>query len=88
MQSEEQRQQVKVATMQALSRLEALALEPKDPAPPTSKKRGMYNELEQLPPPPKTSPKEPGRAATMPRGKWYVGGLQVGVQWGGGGYHA
>lgn len=68
MQSEEQRQQVKMVTMQALSRLEELKLVPS-----TSKKDDLLDELARLPSPPKASPIGPSKSATMPRGVYIYG---------------
>lgn len=79
MQSQEQRQQVKAITMQALNRLEELKLESSSQpklAPSTStcstvrtKEASLLSELDLLPPPPKDSPKgASNRASTMPKG--------------------
>ena len=77
MQSEEQRQQVKTMTMQALSRLEALKLE-ESSAPPISHvgtrrrpQTKLLGELDSLPPPPKDMPKgggQIGKSSLLPRG--------------------
>lgn len=78
MQSEEEKQQVKTITMQALSRLEKLKLDSSQTTPSTSKKadkKSLLNELDNLPPPPSTQPKKSvsaTRASTMPRGTVYI----------------
>lgn len=72
MQSEEQKQQVKAITEQALSRFEELQLnsEHTPSAPSLVKKDDMLSELDQLPPPPKSLPAERGvgKSTSLPRG--------------------
>ena len=72
MQSEEQKQQVKAITEQALSRLENLQLNSEQkPSAPEPSKVDLLDELELLPPPPTNTPVGKGgvsKSTSLPRG--------------------
>ena len=69
MQSEEQKEQVKLITMQALNRLEELKLEPSASGKPKSKPAdsSLLSQLDRLPPPPSKAPKGASQSSTLPK---------------------